>query len=588
MRRNEWAKGRRSRCGPVGLRMVAASLAGLAGCMTVRPEHGRSGDITAPTIATVGKATAPPALAEATDPSVRRTAAQLEIPEVGETPADSPRPPANPADPTGPTLPNLAPPPVGNQSDVPGSAPSVIPEGASYPIDLSTALRLAEVQNPAIAATRAEVLEALAAQTQARVLLLPSLNAGGNYHGHTGNLQRSSGRILNLSEQSLYLGAGARTLAAESVGIPGININTPLTEALLEPLVARQVVAGSQFQVRATANATLLEVADRYLTLIGAESILGFQRLSESQAADVVRITDDFARTGEGRISDAERAKADRLLRRAEVEAAEAEVAVSSARLAEVVNLDAGVRLKTLGMPLEPIELIDARRPNEELLSVALARRPEMGVRSAAINAAEVRKREEVVRPLLPTLWLGFSGGGFGGGSNLSPPLLGRFTGRSDFDVRATWTVLNFGAGNLSLIKRRQAQVGEAVAERSRTINLIREQVTSAKADALSRRGPIDLARRSIQSAELGYKEDLSRTKEARGRPIEVLNNLRLLAVARVNLVKATIEFNQAQFRLFVALGSPPPVGSSPGPVGPPPVGTPLNEPIVSCAGPCE
>ena len=559
---------RPGRLGAARRRLAAAALAGLAGglggCMTVR-HPASAGPGTTPTTAspTGGPAAATPAaLPETGDPLVRRT-----------------------ADDGGVTA-NVAPPAVGDQSDVPGSAPSVIPSGEAYPLDLTTALRLAEAQNPVIATARAEVLGALAAQTQARVLLLPSLNAGGNYHAHAGNLQRSSGRVLNLSEQSLYVGGGADALAAGTVNIPAISINTPMTEALLEPLVARQVVAGAQFNVRATANSTLLAVADRFLALIGAEAILEFQRLSETQAAEVVKITDDFARSGEGRASDAERAKADRLLRRAEVEAAEAEVAVTSARLSEVLNLDAAVRLRPLAGALAPIELIDPRTPNEELLAIALKRRPEMGVRQAVIGAAEVRKRKEVVRPLLPTVLLGFSGGAFGGGSNLVPPTMGNFGGRTDFDAQAYWTLMNFGAGNYALIKQRQAQVGEAVAERARTINRIREEVTSARADALTRRGPIDLARRRIETAEVGFREDLSRTREAAGRPIEVLNNLGLLAAARVDLARTTVAFNQAQFRLFVALGSPPPLGASSGPVGPPPVGTPLREPIVSCPGP--
>src|SRR5947209_3408258 len=76
--------------------------------------------------------------------------------------------------------------------------PSLPPARGEFPIDLSTALRLAEVENPLIAEARQRIGEALARQQGARALLLPSLNAGTNYHFHTGNLQRSSGRILNL------------------------------------------------------------------------------------------------------------------------------------------------------------------------------------------------------------------------------------------------------------------------------------------------------------------------------------------------------------------------------------------------------
>ncbi len=44
------------------------------------------------------------------------------------------------------------------------------------------------------------------------------------------------------------------------------------------------------------------------------------------------------------------------------------------------------------------------------------------------------------------------------------------------------------------------------------------------------------------------------------GLPIEVLNNLELLIKSREDLIEAVIGFNRGQLRLFVALGSPPPL----------------------------
>jgi hypothetical protein len=42
------------------------------------------------------------------------------------------------------------------------------------------------------------------------------------------------------------------------------------------------------------------------------------------------------------------------------------------------------------------------------------------------------------------------------------------------------------------------------------------------------------------------------------GLPIEVVNSLDLLTRARQDVVTATIDYDEAQFRLFVALGNPP------------------------------
>ena len=370
-------------------------------------------------------------------------------------------------------------------------APDTIPAPTQgvFALDLSTALRLAERENPTIAVSRAGILEALALQIAAQALLAPSLNAGFNYHAHEGNLQRSSGQILSLSQQALYVGGGAKTVAAETVGIPAVNIASPLTEALFEPLAARQRVGSTQFHAQATANSVLLEVAQRYLDLLAAEKILEAQRFSESQVHDLVVMTSDYAKIGERSDADANRAIADWKILRSHVQEAEGDLAIASARLAQFLNLDPGVRLQPLIGEFAPVSLIDLSSPVEGLIQTALRRRPELGARTADIGYADAKHREERARPFLPTIWMGFSGGGFGGGSNIIPPFIGNFGGRTDFDVRAYWTVNNLGLGNLALIRNRRAEVNQAIATRSRTINTVRGEVTTAL--SLARAGSI-------------------------------------------------------------------------------------------------
>jgi len=446
-------------------------------------------------------------------------------------------------------------------------SPLVIPPASGeYPIDLATALKLADVSNPTIGAARTMILEALGMQMTARSLLLPSLNSGVSYHGQNGVLQRSSGKMIQLSQQSLYIGAGASVVTAGTISIPGVNIFTPLTDAWFEPLVARQRLIGAQFSAGATANEILLDVALLDLELLGNQGILEAQRLSESQAYEIVKITDSFAATGEGRKADAERAKAEWRIRRAETQKAEEAVAITAARLANRLNLDPAVRLTAVGGPLVPIELLDLGAPPQALIELALRYRPDLAARSAAIAEAEARRKEEIGRPLLPTLWVGFSGGAFGGGSNLVPPLVGKFAGRTDLDVFAYWTLFNMGAGNLALIRERDAEVGQAIAERQRTINRARSEVMSALADARAAIGEIEMARRELVSSEQGFRQDLDRSRNNLGHPIEVINSVNLLADARVNLVRALVLYDQAQFRLWVALGSPPPLIEPGGP----------------------
>jgi outer membrane protein TolC len=463
----------------------------------------------------------------------------------------------------------------------PSLPPSIPAPAGEYAIDMASALRLAEIENPQIAEARVAITAALAQQMKAMSLLLPSLNFGGNYHGHVGNLQRSSGRILNLSEQSLYLGSGSRTLAAESLAFPGVNIDSSITDAWFEPLAAFQRVSSARFTARATANSVLMEVGLAHLDLIAASAILDAQRRSEAQAVEIVRVTHEYAAAGEGRTADANRATTELQLRRAEVQKAEEELGVISARLAQILNLDSSVQLRPFVPNVAPISLIDISTETSELVRVALLRRPEVGARSADVSEADVHYHQELARPWLPNLWLGFSGGVLGGGSNIVPPLMGNFGGRNDFDVRLYWTFQNFGFGNVGLQRRRNAMLGEALAERARLINLVRREVVAAQAGAKASLNQIELARRELAAAESGFQEDLARSRQNLGRPIEVLNNLGLLADARVKLVRTITAYNQQQLRLFVSLGSPPPL---PGPpqadLSQAPVTTPIFAPF--------
>ncbi len=188
------------------------------------------------------------------------------------------------------------------------TVPAVPPAASEYPIELTTALRLAEVENPLIAESRQRIGEALAVQQGAQALLLPSLNIGMNYHAHTGNLQRSAGRILSLNEKSLYFGGGAGAFAASQPEVPAVNIYSQLTDAYFEPLAARQQVDNARFSASATANTILMEVSELYFDLLAAEADLRVRLESTAQEAEIARLTRAYADAQQGRRADAERA----------------------------------------------------------------------------------------------------------------------------------------------------------------------------------------------------------------------------------------------------------------------------------------
>ncbi len=428
----------------------------------------------------------------------------------------------------------------------------------TYVIDLPAALVLAERENPTIGIAREAIFANLAFQQQAKAQWLPALVAGGNFHIHRGALQRDTGEIFDVNSQSLYVGGGAGAIGAGTVGIPAVRIYTPLSNALFEPLVAQQRVAVSRFDAQAASNTILLDVVLKYFELMGAEASRDACWQTDADAAQVIDAVAAFVKVGRTRKADVDRAQARGLMLHNLVYRAEERVGVASARLASLLDLDPSNRLQTVPGPICAMDIVDPSYDLASLIGIALRCRAELAARSWEVAATEARWKEERWRPLLPTISAGYSAGEFGGGGNLSPPTSFQYSSRSDFDVSAVWTLQNLGIGNLARQRGREAEVERAESERARTANKIREEVGEAYGISAARHRQIDIAQQQIASAEAGFREELTRMRGGLGLPIEVLNGLDQLARARQDYIAATIEYDRAQFCLFVALGNPP------------------------------
>ncbi len=162
------------------------------------------------------------------------------------------------------------------------------------------------------------------------------------------------------------------------------------------------------------------------------------------------------------------------------------------------------------------------------------------------------------MRPLIPTVAVGFSAGDFGGGSDLVGYRFSHFNSRTDFDVVAFWTLQNLGIGNLAIQNKVRADMLQAEALRARTIDNVRREVADALAQTNAARLQMRIAESRVTTAQQGFHEDLLRAKNLQGRLIEVLNSFNLLNTARQDFVRALVNFSQSQFTLYVALGNAP------------------------------
>ena len=140
-----------------------------------------------------------------------------------------------------------------------------------------------------------------------------------------------------------------------------MNLLTPLTDALFEPLAASQRLTGARFRADATANEILLEVAELHIEALAAEAILKAHRETARQGSEVAQLTRSYARAEQGREADAERAAT--LLSLSEIEGPTSggrKRPSADVRLSQRLHLDQAVRL----------EAVAARRGDRRIESI--------------------------------------------------------------------------------------------------------------------------------------------------------------------------------------------------------------------------
>ena len=437
-------------------------------------------------------------------------------------------------------------------------APTLL-DPTARPIDLTTALQLAGVQNPQLMIARQRVVESAALRQLAAAQFLPSINLGTNYDGHTGVLQQSNGNVLSVNRNAVFVGAGSNAVAAGTVNIPGVVLAGNVAVTVYGYLASIQFVSTQrEFASLAVRNQAFLKTTEAFSELLRAEGRRAIANQVRHEARIVAQQTAAYAASGQGRKADADRAATELARRESDVQATEAEVLVASARLAEVINIDPSVRLHPTDAWVVPQPIVPDPIPVYELIALGLLQRPELAERRAAIRVALLTLEGANALPFSPTLLLGYSGGGFGGGSNLVRPIFGGFGGRQDVDVYTYWTLQNMGVGNLSLINLARSRLRLVEYEQIAVLDRVRAEVAEAYARTHARYAQIATAEAGVKSGLNGFREDLDRILGEVAPAIEVVDNLRQLATARNEYLDAIVDYNKAQFELYVALGQPP------------------------------
>lgn len=449
-----------------------------------------------------------------------------------------------------------------------GSQPPIVTASANdstaagFAIDLPTALRLAGANNLQIALAVERVNQAVARSDAADVLWIPSLNAGVVYNHQAGRIQATNGDIIDTTRNSVFVGGGAGVANAPLNGGAGgparMFVDLAIVDALFEPLAARQSVRATSATHDSTFNDTLLAVSAGWVELSRFQARLAIAEEAVTNATELARITGDFARTGQGLQADAERAQTELSLRQRDVLRARERVEITSAELARQLRLDPSVRLQITQPQPMPLEFIEVNAELPTLVDQALRCRPEINRADADVDETWYRQRQEQLRPWVPHLYAGVSGGGFGGGQGSS---VNQFGGRTDFDVAAIWQLQNLGFGNQARQEGQASRHREAHLAAHQVRELVTMEVTQSYRQVQLRHGQIDLARRQVETARDALKHNLEGIRNGLLRPIEIQQAISALATAQEAWVDSLSDYNRSQFELLRAVGSPPNIG---------------------------
>ncbi len=469
---------------------------------------------------------------------------------------------------------------------------TVQPTGSEQPlpINLATALRLSDARPLVVAAAEARIQIAAARLEKAGVLWLPNINGGSAYINHTGGNQAFTGNLVTNSTNFLYAGGS-------------LELRVATTDAIFEPLAARQELRARNIDLQTARNDALLATAEAYFTVQQARGSYTAMRDAVAKSADLVKRVESLAR-GLAPRDEIYRART----LHAELEEAAAlakqKWQVASAHLTRVLRLNPAAVV----VPLEPdfmqVSLVSGRASLDELIPIGLTNRPELASHQAVVQATLARLKQERMRPLIPSLLVTgngtpdflFQGGVFGTGGSSG---LNQWAGRSDISAQIVWRMENLALGNQALIRERRGQMNLAMVELFEVQDRVAAEVTQAKADVESATFRVGQAEKGLHEGLASYAGNLRGLGQTTrfndlltlvNRPQEVVASLQQLQQAYINYYETVADFNRSQFRLFYALGFPAHILACqrpPGTVEPVDTSRPGYMPAVMAAEPC-
>src|SRR5881398_1780589 len=355
----------------------------------------------------------------------------------------------------------------------------------AYIIDLPTTLRLAGARNIDIQLAREKLAEARATQESAIEKFFPSAAPGITYRRHDNLIQNTEGVIEEVHKQSYA--PGGTVFAQTDVG-----------DAIFKSLEAHQLTKAARHGLDAHAQETILTAARGYFDLAAAHEAVGIAQEALRASTDYAVQIDRAVSAGIAFKGDALRVKVQQQRDEIGLRRAEENVRLASAKLVQILHLNPTVQLTARDASVVPISIVSEKETVGDLISQALAARPETRQNAALINAAEHAKNGVIYGPLIPTVGGQAFFGGLGGGMNGET---GHFGESEDYVALLNWRIGPGGLLDFGNIHAHQARLHGAALVADKVADQVANEVVTSQARIQSLEDQIAMAKQSLADA---------------------------------------------------------------------------------------
>ncbi len=297
-----------------------------------------------------------------------------------------------------------------------------------------------------------------------------------------------------------------------------------------------------------TKDEVILETVRNYYELLRAKLNIDILEVNKEQIEEQLRINQSKLEAGVGTKFDVLRAEADLATADQQLILAKNTYRLEQAQLANTLGIPVLFQLVPNNKDVFIKEIFEDCFTIEHAKMIALVNRPDLAAQQFNVEAARQRKYAGYA-PYIPELKI------FGRLAEQGTSRLGLFPSRL-LGFRVNWNGFdNLGFKGFTQIKARNARLREEQFEYINRARNIEENLVSAYFSTIAARELVESTERELRSAKESRRLSVIRLEAGVGTFIDVLQAQSTYTTARINNLRAIVEYNISQSELLFEMG---------------------------------